>query len=96
MPISRDAINYIAHLARLDIENSVDASALQTDLNQIVGMVDEISAANTEGIQPMAHPLESAQRLREDHVTESNEREKLMALAPLSEAGLFLVPTVIE
>ncbi len=98
MPFSRDAIEYIAHLARLDItdKNNQDIDAIQADLNKIVAMVDEIKSANTNGIEPMAHPLEMIQRLRPDTVSEPNDRENLLALAPLSEAGLFLVPAVLE
>ena len=96
MPFNPDAIEYIAHLARLDIKNNQDGDGIQADLNKIVAMVDQISAANTEGIQPMAHPLEMVQRLRPDTVSEPNDREALLALAPKAEAGLFLVPTVIE
>ncbi len=96
MPFSLNAIEYIAHLARLDIKNNQAGDGIQADLNKIVAMVDQISAANTEGIQPMAHPLEMVQRLRPDTVSEQNDRETLLALAPKAEAGLFLVPTVIE
>lgn len=96
MPFSQDAIEYIAHLARLKIENHQDNGGIQDDLNRIVAMVDQISAANTEDIEPMAHPLEMVQRLRPDEVTELNERDALLALAPKAEAGLFLVPTVLE
>lgn len=96
MPFSRDAIEYIAHLARLDIKETEDINSIQADLNKIVAMVNQITAANTDGIQPMAHPLEMVQRLRPDAVTEPNDRETLLALAPVSESGLFLVPTVLE
>ena len=96
MPFSRDTIEYIAHLARLDIKDTQDVDSIQADLNRIVAMVDQITAANTDGIQPMAHPLEMVQRLRPDAVTERNDRAKLLGLAPMSEAGLFLVPTVLE
>ncbi|HXH54608.1 MAG TPA: Asp-tRNA(Asn)/Glu-tRNA(Gln) amidotransferase subunit GatC [Gammaproteobacteria bacterium] len=96
MPFSRDAIEYVAHLARLDIRDTQDIDAIQADLNRIVAMVDQITAANTDGIQPMAHPLEMVQRLRPDAVIEPNDRETLLSLAPMSEAGLFLVPTVLE
>ena len=96
MPFSRDAIEYIAHLARLDIKETEDINSIQADLNKIVAMVNQITAANTDGIQPMAHPLDMAQRLRADAVTEPNDREILLALAPVSESGLFLVPTVLE
>jgi aspartyl-tRNA(Asn)/glutamyl-tRNA(Gln) amidotransferase subunit C len=96
MPFSRDTIEYVAHLARLDIRDTQDIDSIQADLNRIVAMVDQITAANTDGIQPMAHPLEMVQRLRPDTVTEPNDRDTLLALAPMSEAGLFLVPTVLE
>ena len=96
MPFSRDTIEYVAHLARLDISDTQDINSIQADLNRIVAMVDQITAANTDGIQPMAHPLEMVQRLRPDVVIEPNARETLLALAPMSEAGLFLVPTVLE
>ena len=89
MPFSRDAIEYIAHLARLDIKETEDINSIQADLNKIVAMVNQITAANTDGIQPMAHPLEMVQRLRPDAVTEPNDRETLLALAPVSESGLF-------
>jgi aspartyl-tRNA(Asn)/glutamyl-tRNA(Gln) amidotransferase subunit C len=96
MPITREAIESLAHLARLGVENTQDDASIQGDLSRIVAMVDQISAANTEGIEPMAHPLDTTQRLRSDVVTESNERDQLLALAPKAEAGLFLVPQVIE
>jgi aspartyl-tRNA(Asn)/glutamyl-tRNA(Gln) amidotransferase subunit C len=96
MTFSRETIEYLAHLARLNIENNQDGDSIQMDLNRIVAMVKQISAANTEGILPMAHPLEMVQRIRPDTVTEVNERDKLLALAPKSELGLFLVPTVLE
>ncbi len=96
MSFSREAILHLAHLARLSVENTGDDDSIQDDLNRIVTMVGQISAANTEGIEPMAHPLDTIQRLRLDIITETNEREILLALAPKTAAGLFLVPTVIE
>jgi aspartyl-tRNA(Asn)/glutamyl-tRNA(Gln) amidotransferase subunit C len=59
-------------------------------------MVDQISAANTDGVATMVHPLEVKQRFRADVVTEQDERHKLLALSNDTEAGLFLVPQVIE
>ena len=96
MPITRKTIESLAHLARLGVENTQDNASIQEDLSRIVAMVDQISTANTEGIEPMAHPLETIQQLRADVVTESDERDLLLALAPKAEAGLFLVPQVIE
>src|SRR5665213_2467866 len=94
--ISRETIAYLAHLARLDIENTRDSDSLQDDLNGIVKMVDQISAANTEGFSCMEHPLQAEQPLRSDTVTESNQRDHLLALSAETEGGLFLVPAVIE
>lgn len=96
MPFNREAIEHIAHLARLGVESNPEAASIQEDLNRIVAMVDQISSANTDGIDPMAHPLKVAQRLRPDVVTEPNQRDTLLALATKTEAGLFLVPQVIE
>jgi aspartyl-tRNA(Asn)/glutamyl-tRNA(Gln) amidotransferase subunit C len=82
----------IAHLARL--HNT--SRNLQHDLEQIVRMVDQIQAVQTEGIVPMSHPLETKLYYRPDLVTEPNEWAVLKKLAPKTEADLFLVPTVIE
>ena len=97
MPFSRETIEYLAHLARLEVENTRDEASIQDDLNRIVAMVDQITAANTEGVASMEHPLEAAyQPLRPDIVTELDDREALLKLAPQANAGLFLVPAVIE
>lgn len=96
MSITHDVITRITHLARLSNENSGNTQAIQGDLSRIVRMVDQITSCNTEGILPMAHPLDMQQHLRPDVVTEKNERDTLIKLAPVAEEGLYLVPTVIE
>jgi aspartyl-tRNA(Asn)/glutamyl-tRNA(Gln) amidotransferase subunit C len=96
MSISLEAIERIAHLARLPIENTRESQALQDDFNRIVKMVDQITEANTQDITPMAHPLQMNQVLRPDVVTELNERDQLIKLSSKAEAGLYLVPQVIE
>ncbi len=96
MSISLEAIERIAHLARLPYENTRESLAIQDDLNRIVQMVDQITEANTENIAPMAHPLQMNQILRPDKVTELNERDVLMKLSSKTESGLYLVPQVIE
>jgi len=65
-------------------------------LSRIVDFVDQLSQAETEGVVPMAHPLNESQRLRADEVTESNQREALQENASSVENGLYLVPKVIE
>ena len=95
MSISAEQIDQVASLARIRIDNA-EKTALESKLSSILDMVDELQAAETQGITPMAHPLDATQRLRPDEVTESNEREKFQKLAPEAENGLYLVPRVVE
>ena len=69
---------------------------MQQQLNDILAMVDRMAAVPTEGIEPMAHPQEVMQRMREDAVTESDQRESFQSVAPEIEDGLYLVPKVVE
>ncbi|HUL13503.1 MAG TPA: Asp-tRNA(Asn)/Glu-tRNA(Gln) amidotransferase subunit GatC [Methylococcaceae bacterium] len=95
MSLDAEEINKIAWLARLAIDaDKVDAYA--RDLSGILGFVEQMSAVDTGSVAPMAHPMDQAQRLREDSVTETDQRELFQAHAPLVEAGLYLVPKVIE
>ena len=71
-------------------------SALEKDLGNILDLVDQLGAADTDSVAPMAHPLDAVQRLRADEVTETNQREAFQAIAPATENGLYLVPRVIE
>jgi aspartyl-tRNA(Asn)/glutamyl-tRNA(Gln) amidotransferase subunit C len=66
------------------------------ELSNILALVEQLEAADTADIEPMAHPLHMAQRLRKDQVTEADRREQNQAIAPLVENGLYLVPKVIE
>ena len=96
MSLSRDDVKKIAHLARLGLEESL-IPTYESNLSNILEMVETINQAQTEGITPMAHPLEgSYQRLRDDQVSETPDREAFQAIAPQTEAGLYLVPKVIE
>ncbi len=95
MAIDRSTVESVAHLARLSI--SEDEVRQTTDkIKAIMGLIDEMQAVNTDGVEPLANPLDAVQRLRADEVTETNNREQLMSNAPASEDGLFLVPKVIE
>ena len=69
---------------------------MQQEMNAILAMVDQMAAADTAGIEPMAHPQEASQRLREDRVSESDHRVEFQSAAPAVEDGLYLVPQVIE
>ncbi len=95
MSVGRDEIQKIAHLARLQIEDD-KVEKLSHDLSNILNLVDQLQQANTEGVEPMANPMDATQVLRKDEVTEENKREKLQGSAPNTEDGLFLVPKVIE
>ena len=85
----------IAHLARLAVR-AEDAPAYARNLSAILELVEQMNAVDTTGVAPMAHPLDMAQRLRPDEVAEPNRRERFQAIAPQVEAGLYLVPKVIE
>jgi len=95
MSLDKTDVEKIAHLARLAIDVS-DIPDYAQDLTTIFGLVEQLSSVNTDGITPMAHPLDAVQRLRPDHVTEIDQREQFQAIAPKTEAGVYLVPLVIE
>ena len=95
MTISREDIEKVAVLARIRVDDE-QVSALEKDLGNILDLVDQLGAADTDAVEPMAHPLDAVQRLRADEVTETNQREAFQAIAPATENGLYLVPRVIE
>ncbi len=95
MSLEKQDVEKIAHLARLAIEERAIPGYVK-DLSGILDLVDQMSAVDTAGVEPLAHPHEATQRLREDRVTEENQRERLQQNAPQTEGGLFLVPRVIE
>jgi aspartyl-tRNA(Asn)/glutamyl-tRNA(Gln) amidotransferase subunit C len=88
-------IQKVAHLARLDISDDVAEETAQR-ITDVLKLVDQLQAADTDNVSPMAHPLDAVQRLRADTVTEQDQRADLLANAPASEDGLFLVPKVID
>ncbi|MDC0661732.1 Asp-tRNA(Asn)/Glu-tRNA(Gln) amidotransferase subunit GatC [Marinobacter sp. SS21] len=95
MTISREDIEKVALLARIRVDDK-QVSELEKDLGNILNLVDQLQNANTENTEPMAHPLDAVQRLRADEVTETDQREAFQAIAPATEAGLYLVPKVID
>jgi len=96
MSLTRQDVEKIAHLARLSITEQ-EMPVYVTSLSSIVNFVDELSRAQTRDVLPMAHPLDGQhQRLRADVVTESDHHEKFQANAPAVQAGLYVVPRVIE
>lgn len=95
MSISAEEVKKVAHLARLAVPDE-QLEGYTRNLSNILDLVDQLSAADTAGVEPMAHPLDMMQRLREDVVTETDHREKYQSVAPEVENGLYLVPKVIE
>lgn len=95
MSIDRQQIEKLATLARIAIDEDTVAE-VTARLDSVLHLVDQLQAADTQGVEPMAHPLQEVQRLRDDQVTESDQRDTLQAIAPATEEGLFLVPRVIE
>jgi aspartyl-tRNA(Asn)/glutamyl-tRNA(Gln) amidotransferase subunit C len=93
--LSKDQVQHIAKLARLNIANQ-EADDVAAKLSRIVDFVDQLQAAPTDDVLPMAHPFDQPQRLRPDAVTEVNARDTIQANAPLVRDGLYLVPKVIE
>ena len=99
MSLTPDQLQRIALLARIAVSPE-EARAVTDRLNQVLGLIDQLQAVDTRGIEPMSHPLETRQavqqRLRADAVTEPDLRAEIQALAPAVEQGLYLVPKVIE
>jgi len=95
MSLDASEVEKIAHLARLGIDEK-DVPEYARNLSNILELVEQMSAVDTSDVEPMAHPLELAQRLRADEVTESDQREHFQKHSPKVEDGLFLVPQVIE
>jgi aspartyl-tRNA(Asn)/glutamyl-tRNA(Gln) amidotransferase subunit C len=95
MALEAQEVERIAHLARLGIEPD-DIPEYARNLSDILAFVEQLNSADTRGVEPLAHPLDASQRLRPDVVTETDERENFLSNAPLTEAGLYLVPKVIE
>jgi aspartyl-tRNA(Asn)/glutamyl-tRNA(Gln) amidotransferase subunit C len=95
MSLSLDQVRRIAMLARIEVTDA-EIPSVQEKLNGILGMIAEMQSVDTTGVEPMAHALDLAQRLRPDVVTETDRRAAFQAVAPETEAGLYLVPKVIE
>ena len=99
MSLSPDQIDRIANLARIAV-SPAEAEDLRAQLNRVLSLVDELQSIDTAGVEPMSHALEAVlpggQRLRPDEVAEADRRDEFLAIAPAADAGLYLVPKVIE
>lgn len=95
MSFTPEDVKKVAHLARLNMTEQ-DLATFAPQINDMLSMISQLNQTNTAGITPLAHSLDLSQRLRPDVVTETNQREKFQAIAPAVEAGLYLVPQVID
>ncbi len=95
MSLTATDVKKIAYLARLGIAEQ-DIEHYAQDLSGILDLMTQMGQLDTQGVQPMSHPLDQTQRLRPDQVTETDQRGNFQLIAPQTEAGLYLVPKVIE
>ncbi len=95
MALTAEDVNKIAYLARLGID-AKDIDAYTRDLSGILDLVAQMSSIDTDDVQTMAHPMDQTQRLRADQVTEQDQHQYFQIQAPQVEAGLYLVPKVID
>lgn len=95
MSLTNSDVQKIAHLARLGIDEQQITHYAQ-DLSSMLDLMTQMSQLDTAHIKPMAHPMDQVQRLRPDQVTETDQRQHFQTIAPQTEAGLYLVPKVIE
>ncbi len=95
MALDSAEVAKIAHLARLGVD-AADVPEYARNLSDILAFVEQLNAVDTSGVVPLAHPLDATQRLRADAVTETDRRQDFQEIAPKVEAGLYLVPKVIE
>ncbi len=95
MTLKSDDVRNIAHLARLHIdEDSIDQYT--SDLSSILTLVDQMNQVDSSGVVPLSNPLDATQRLRDDEVTEIDQRDKFQQIAPDVAEGFYRVPKVIE
>jgi len=95
MALTDDQIRRIAQLARIAIGEE-ESAEVRDRLNRVLGLIDQLQAVDTAGIEPMSHALDVVQTLRPDAVTESDQRARFQSGAPAVEGGLYMVPKVIE
>jgi aspartyl-tRNA(Asn)/glutamyl-tRNA(Gln) amidotransferase subunit C len=95
MSLTLEQVQRIAHLARIEVSDA-EAQSTLIHLNGIFSLIEEMQAIDTQGVKPMAHAQDLAQRLRADCITEVDQRAAFQSVAPETEVGLYLVPKVIE
>lgn len=95
MSLSPEEVKKIAHLARLTLSEQ-EIAMYAPQLSRILDFIEHMNQVDTSKVEPLAHPLDISQRLRPDTINEPNLRDKYQRIAPQVEAGLYLVPKVID
>lgn len=95
MSVNSEQVRHIAKLARIATSDA-QIDALVPELNQILGWIEQLSAVDTEGVEPLTAVIDLKQRLRDDVIDDGNVRDKVLANAPDAQHGFFAVPKVIE
>jgi aspartyl-tRNA(Asn)/glutamyl-tRNA(Gln) amidotransferase subunit C len=95
MSLDLEQIRRIARLARIAVSDD-EAAATAAKLNDLLGLIEQMQAVDTTGIEPMSHAMDLVQRLREDKAVEPDRRDAFQSLAPAVQDGLYLVPRVVE
>ena len=95
MSIDKSDIKYLCNLSKLNLDDE-EQSVFLSQMQSILDMIEELQEVDTGDIEPMAHPLQMTQRLRDDEVTEFNDREKYQKNTDFAEDGFYKVPKVIE
>jgi aspartyl-tRNA(Asn)/glutamyl-tRNA(Gln) amidotransferase subunit C len=95
MSLDHDQVRRLARLARIAIRPD-ESEAVLARLNRVLGLIEEMRRVDTSGVEPMAHAQDVVQRLRDDKITEPDQRDLYQAVAPAVEGGMYLVPKVIE
>ncbi|MGH6628791.1 MAG: Asp-tRNA(Asn)/Glu-tRNA(Gln) amidotransferase subunit GatC [Burkholderiales bacterium] len=95
MSLSPEQVKSVAKLARLSLREE-ELPRYAQNLSDILAMIEQLNAVDTQRIEPMAHSQDMSQRLRPDAVTETDQCEDFQAIAPQTQDGLYLVPKVIE
>ncbi len=95
MSIDKSDIKHLCNLSKLNLDDE-EQSVFLSQMQSILDMIEELQEVNTGDIEPMAHPLQMTQRLRDDEVTEFNNREKYQKNTDFAEDGFYKVPKVIE
>ena len=95
MSLDNKEVSQIAYLSRLQVEED-SLESITSDLNNILNLVEQLSELDTDSVEPMSHPLNMTQRLREDEVTETDQSQSFQSIAPKTGKSHYLVPTVIE